>query len=95
MSDAPIEKAFQHLSAALDGLEEAIESRLDGARFVEIETELQRIGLDRSRLAQSVDVAEARSAQLEEVNREVSKRLSLAMETIRSVLDGSLGEKGT
>ena len=49
--------------------------------------ELQRIGLDRSRLAQTVDAAEARSGRLEEANKEVSRRLVAAMETIRAVLD--------
>ena len=40
----------------------------------------------RSRLAQSLDAADARSARLEEANREVSRRLVAAMESIREVL---------
>jgi hypothetical protein len=47
---------------------------------------MQRLGTDRSRLAQSLDAAEARSARLEEANREVSRRLVAAMESIREVL---------
>ncbi len=47
---------------------------------------MHRLGTDRSRLAQSLDAAEARSARLEEANREVSRRLVAAMETIREVL---------
>ena len=42
---------------------------------------------DRSRLAQELDQAEFRANRLEEVNREVSRRLVTAMETIRAVLD--------
>jgi hypothetical protein len=51
-----------------------------------MEEEMHRIGGDRSRLAQSLDSAEARAAQLEEANREVSTRLVAAMETIRAVI---------
>ena len=42
---------------------------------------------DRSRLAQELDQSENRSNRLEEANREVSRRLVTAMETIRAVLD--------
>ena len=47
---------------------------------------MQRLGTDRSRLAQSLDAAEERSGRLEEANREVSRRLVGAMESIREVL---------
>ena len=43
-----------------------------------------RVHADRSRLAQELDQAEFRANRLEEVNREVSRRLVTAMETIRS-----------
>ena len=39
------------------------------------------------RLAQELDQSEFRANRLEEVNREVSRRLVTAMETIRAVLD--------
>ncbi|MEP3629477.1 MAG: DUF4164 family protein, partial [Hyphomicrobiales bacterium] len=39
------------------------------------------------RLAQSLDRAEARSGRLEEANKEVSRRLVNAMETIRSIIE--------
>ena len=51
-----------------------------------LESEVHRLGTDRSRLAQSLDSAEARSARLEDANREVSRRLVTAMESIRDVL---------
>ncbi len=82
-----IDAALQRLSGAFDRLEEAIDGRLESAdQMTSLEGELHRLGTDRSRLAQSLDAAEARSARLEEANREVSRRLVAAMESIREVL---------
>ena len=82
-----MKEAMRRLDTALHSLEMALEGRLDKARnSAELEDELHRIGLDRSRLAQSLDSSEARAAGLEETNREVSRRLVAAMETIRGVL---------
>lgn len=84
---SPIDEALQRLAGAFDLLEGAIDQRLEGAgRLTSLEGELHRLGTDRSRLAQSLDAAEARSARLEEANREVSRRLVAAMESIREVL---------
>jgi hypothetical protein len=84
--------ALKRLEAALDSLESAIERRLEGTLEVaNLENELHRLGTDRSRLAQSLDAAEARTAKLEEANTEVSRRLVAAMESIRSVLDRQQG----
>jgi hypothetical protein len=55
--------------------------------LVEAEAEVQRMGADRARLADSLDSAVARSQQLESANREVSRRLVDAMESIRAVLE--------
>ncbi|MNC79465.1 hypothetical protein D3C75_1319500 [compost metagenome] len=55
--------------------------------FAEAEEEVQRMNADRSRLAQELDQSEARAERLEAANREVSRRLVTAMETIRAVLD--------
>ena len=83
------------VDAALDGLRQAI-AALDNAvdmRFErerergEMDGEVRRIHTDRSRLAQELDQAEFRANRLEEVNREVSRPLVTAMETIRAVLD--------
>ena len=89
MAESPaITEALQRLHAAIGSLESAVEryaEKLDNAdRF---EDELHRLGLDRSKLAQSLDEAESRSAELEQVNREVSNRLVAAMESIRHVLE--------
>ena len=41
----------------------------------------------RTKLASELDNSEARAERLEEANKEVSRRLVTAMETIRAVLD--------
>ena len=79
--------ALQKLEQALTALDDAIERREDEAqRKVDLEAELHRVGSDRSRLAQALDAAEAKSARLEDANREVSRRLVAAMESIRGIV---------
>jgi len=69
-------------------MEGAAEQRLDHAgRISDMEAEMHRLSTDRSRLAQSLDAAEARSARVEEANRDVSRRLVAAMESIRDLLN--------
>lgn len=85
---SPIDGALRRLEEALGALENALDDRLqEEAQASNLEGEVQRLGTDRSRLAQSLDAAEARSMKLESANREVSRRLVTAMESIRSVLD--------
>ena len=55
--------------------------------MMSLEDELARAGEDRSRLAQDLDQEKTRAARLEDTNREVSRRLVSAMESIRSILD--------
>ena len=84
---SPVELALSRLQMALDRVEGAIEQSLENQRQVAgLESEMQRLGTDRSLLAQSLDAAEARSGRVEEANREVSRRLVAAMESIRDVL---------
>lgn len=79
---------MKRLEQALASLDSALERRVDAEqRRIELEDELHEIGRDRSRLAQSLDAAEARGARLEAANREVSRRLVAAMESIRAVLE--------
>lgn len=76
------------LDQAIGRLEVSVGRRLDVDRsLVTLETELQRLGEDRSKLALDLDQSAARSARLEEANREVSRRLVAAMESIRAVLE--------
>jgi chromosome segregation ATPase len=86
--DKSLHSALSELNAAINGLENAIDTRLDREReAADVEGEVKRVHIDRSRLAQELDQAEFRANRLEEVNREVSSRLVTAMETIRAVLD--------
>jgi hypothetical protein len=84
----PIDAAMKRLQAALGHLEDSVERHVeDDRRHGDVEAELQRIGGDRSRLAQLLDAEKARSARLEEANRDASRRLVGAMESIRSVIE--------
>ncbi len=86
--ESTLKGAIERLSKALSSLEDAVEARLERDRAVaDSDAELQRMNADRARLAQEIDKSEARAKRLEEVNREVSRRLVTAMETIRAVLD--------
>jgi uncharacterized membrane protein YccC len=89
MSEAnAIDAATRRLSAALDALEAATERRREADRGEEtLVAQVQALGLDRSRLASDLDSQAARSRRLEETNREVARRLDVAIDTIRSVLE--------
>ena len=78
---ARLGKSIGSLETAVDGHLETMASHRDSG------AEVQRMGADRTRLAGSLDDAEARCQRLENVNRDVSTRLVNAMETIRRVLD--------
>jgi chromosome segregation ATPase len=84
-----LEAAVRRLDRAIEMLEAAAEGAREArGRVAALESELQRLGRDRSRLAQDLDAAAARSTRLEDANKEVSRRLVAAMEAIRAVLDG-------
>ncbi|QEE44790.1 DUF4164 family protein [Rhizobium sp. WL3] len=83
-----VDAALTALRQAVAGLENAVDMRFEAEReSMEIDGEVRRVHADRSRLAQELDQSEFRANRLEEVNREVSRRLVTAMETIRAVLD--------
>lgn len=83
-----VRAAIDELRKALGSLDNALDMRFDRERVhSEVEGEVRRVNADRSRLAQELDQSEFRANRLEEVNREVSRRLVTAMETIRAVLD--------
>ena len=83
-----VRAAIEELRRALSSLNNALDMRFDRERAQgEVESEVRRVNADRSRLAQELDQSEFRANRLEEVNREVSRRLVTAMETIRAVLD--------
>ncbi|WP_376765764.1 DUF4164 domain-containing protein [Stappia sediminis] len=87
-----VDASLQRLSQAISKLESAVERRLDADTSLgSLQDELQRLGEDRSQLAETLDKAEARATRLEEANREVSRRLVSAMESIRTVLEAHGG----
>ena len=72
----------------MDALEGAIERRREADNHeVSLADQLQALGTDRARLAADLDSAAAHSRSVEDTNREVARRLDVAIDTIRSVLD--------
>lgn len=83
-----LSQVFDRLEKALSALDDAVDRSAEMRReHAEADEEMQRLNADRGRLAEALDDAEARAGRLEEVNKEVSRRLVTAMETIRAVLD--------
>jgi Sec-independent protein translocase protein TatA len=86
--ETTLREVIGRLGAAVDALESAVATRLESDQdYQEADAEAQRMNADRSRLAQELDASEARAERLEDANKEVSRRLVTAMETIRAVLD--------
>ena len=84
----PLANAFTKLNTALERLEKAVEARIEReAALGDAEAEVQRMGADRTRLAESLDSAQERAQQLQHVNKEVSRRQVDAMESIRGVVE--------
>ncbi|MGZ8324297.1 MAG: DUF4164 domain-containing protein [Rhodoplanes sp.] len=84
-----VEAATTRLERALQGLEEAVECRLerDNGRG-DLTDQVHSLGIDRSRLASELDQSVARAHRLEQANRAVAERLDTAMEAIRAVIAG-------
>lgn len=86
--DLTVKSALDQLKDAVSSLENAVSRRLENQKDAEqSQEELKSMISDRSKLAEELDDAQHRANQLEEANREVSRRLVTAMETIRAVLD--------
>ena len=84
-----IDTSVKRLALALDALDAAVDRRQDADRNeAGLASQLQSLGLDRTRLAEALDGETARSRQLEAANREIAQRLDLAMASIQSVLEG-------
>ena len=83
-----LDQAINRLENALKTLENAVvNDNKDSYDTSELEEEIQRMNADRSHLAQALDTSESRAERLEQANKEVSRRLITAMETIRTVVD--------
>jgi hypothetical protein len=91
MSEASaIDAASKRLALALDALAAAVERRRETDRGHEaLAEQVHALGVDRSQLAADLDVATARAKALETTNREIARRLDVAIETIRGVLEAN------
>ena len=88
-----IDAATRRLQAALDGLESAVEAKLEAAAGAgKLTDQLHMLETDRAKLAADLDHAAARSKSLENTNREIAERLDAAMESIRSVITVENGQ---
>jgi hypothetical protein len=81
-----LDAAIRRLSVAIDALEAAVDRRTVVDRDDGVAAQIHALGSDRSRLASDLDHAAAHSRQLETTNREIARRLDVAIDTIRSVL---------
>jgi predicted nuclease with TOPRIM domain len=87
-SQQTLSEVLDRLDKAVSSLEDVIDRQLEvRENYRDAEEEVQRMNADRGRLAGELDTSEARAERLEDVNKEVSRRLVTAMETIRAVLD--------
>jgi hypothetical protein len=74
----------------MDALEAAVERRRDANRAqLDMTDQLHALGSDRSRLASDLDSAAARIRSLETTNREIARRLDVAIESVRGVLEAN------
>jgi chromosome segregation ATPase len=87
-SEQTLSEVLSRLDRAVASLENTVERQLEvRENYRDAEEEVQRMNSDRGRLAGELDASESRAERLEDVNKEVSRRLVTAMETIRTVLD--------
>ena len=91
MSDtSAIDAASRRLALAMDALEAAVERRREGDRGQsDLSEQLHALGSDRSQLAADLDTAAARIRMLETTNREIARRLDLAIVSVRGVLEAN------
>jgi hypothetical protein len=83
-----IDMAVKRLALALDALDAAAERRREADRGEDaLVAQVQALGLDRTRLASTLDSETSRSRRLEATNREIAQRLDTAIASIQSVLD--------
>src|SRR5262245_43123843 len=91
MSDTgAIDAARRRLALAMDGLQPAFERRREMYRgHSDMSDQLHALGSDRSRLASDLDTAAVRIRSLETTNREIARRLDVAIESVRNVLEAN------
>lgn len=84
---SPLDDAMKRLDTALGLLEASVSRRLDAERRKGgLETELQLMQEDRSRLAEDLDGALTRLQRYEMATDDVSRRVQLAIQAVQNVL---------
>ena len=88
--ESAIDNAVKRLAHALDALDAAVERRREADRAEEaLAAQVHALGLDRTKLANTLDGEIARTRKLEETNRDIAQRLDTAIASIQSVLDSN------
>jgi hypothetical protein len=83
-----IDAAARRLAQALDALQSAVVRKREADTGGDaVAMQLHALGADRARLAGELDNAAAHGRKLEDVNREVARRIEVAMDTIQKLLD--------
>jgi predicted nucleic acid-binding Zn-ribbon protein len=84
---SPLDDAMKRLDVALGLLEASVSRRLEATRRRgSLETELQLMQDDRSRLAEELDGALTRLHRFEAATDDVSRRVQLAILAVQNVL---------
>ncbi len=83
-----MDAAARRLTQALDALQAAVtrkrETETGSGSLV---AQIHALGTDRARLASELDDSAAQARQLADTNREVARRIDVAMNTIKTLLD--------
>jgi hypothetical protein len=83
-----IDAAIRRLAQAMDALHGAVARKREAETGGDAVTmQLHALGTDRARLAGELDAAAAHARRLEHNNREVARRIDVAMSTIEKLLD--------
>jgi hypothetical protein len=83
-----VEGAAKRLAQALEALQAAVARKREADTGGDaVAMQLHALGTDRARLAGELDAAAAHARRLEDINREVARRIDVAMATIEKLLD--------
>jgi hypothetical protein len=83
-----IDAAARRLASAMDALQGAVARKREADTGGDgVAKQLHVLGTDRARLASELDAAAAHARKLEDTNREVTRRIEVAMGTIQKLLD--------
>ena len=87
-SQSPLDAAALRLALALDALQAALARKRDAETGGEsVQAQLHVLGVDRLRLASELDNTAPQARKLSDTNREVARRIDIAMGTIKTLLD--------